>query len=175
MISVRDFPARDLLQANYSSPVFDKAKESIAEAAAIVLATPFYKGAYSGSLKTFLGLLPQSAFRGKTLLPIGTGGSSHPPLATGDAVKPLLSRLAAADVLQGVYAVDTQFRIDRSGKTALGEEVIWRLNDAVEQLVANIKARSLVAARFYAQRSSPSNLQGTSSDSYDQAWLGPLC
>jgi FMN reductase len=145
IISVRDFPAQDLLQAKYDSPAFDTAKQLIAQAAAIVVATPIYKAAYSGALKTFLDILPQYAFRGKTLLPIATGGSPGHLLAIDYAVKPVLSALAATDVLQGIYVVDTQFSVDPSGKAVLGQEIIQRLNDSVEQLVANIKARTLVA------------------------------
>ena len=144
-ISVRDFPAEDLLHAKYDSPAFDTAKKLIAEAAAVVVATPVYKAAYSGALKTFLDILPQYAFRGKTLLPIATGGSPGHLLAIDYAVKPVLSALAATDVLQGVYVVDTQFKTDVSGNPVPSEEIIQRLNESVEQLATNVKARAVAA------------------------------
>jgi FMN reductase len=142
LISVRDFPAQDLLEAKYDSPVFDAAKKLIAESAGVVVATPVYKAAYSGSLKTFLDILPQYAFRGKTLLPLATGGSPGHLLAIDYALKPVLSALAATDVLQGVYAVDTHFKLEADGKLTLSAEILQRLTDSVDQLVTNIHARN---------------------------------
>lgn len=40
----------------------------------VILATPVYKAAYSGLLKTFLDLLPQGGLRDKVVLPIARNG-----------------------------------------------------------------------------------------------------
>ncbi len=141
IIFVRDFPAQDLLDARYDSEAFSAAKKAIESAAGVVVATPVYKAAYSGVLKTFLDILPQYAFRGKTLLPIATGGSPGHLLAIDYAIKPLLSALAATDVLQGVYTVDAQFKTEADGRVTVHEEIIQRLNESVEQLATNVFAR----------------------------------
>ncbi|HEU5079271.1 MAG TPA: NADPH-dependent FMN reductase [Opitutaceae bacterium] len=145
-IVVRDFPAQDLVHAKFDSPAFEAPKALIASASGVVVATPVYKAAYSGLLKTFLDILPQTAFRGKTVLPIATGGSPGHLLAIDFSVKPLLAALAATDVLQGVYAVDAQFSTGAEGNVVIGEEIVRRLDDSVQQLAANLRARGVPAA-----------------------------
>lgn len=142
LFNVRDFPAQDLILGKYDSPAFDSAKNAIAETLGVVVATPVYKAAYSGALKTFIDILPQTAFRGKTVLPIAIGGSPGHMLAIDYALKPLLSALAATDVLQGVYLVDAQFRTSDDGKPTFADEIRDRLRDAVAHLAANVKART---------------------------------
>lgn len=142
LISARDFPPHDLVFANFGSPALEAARRLIAEAPAVVVATPVYKAAYSGLLKIFLDLLPQTAFRGKTVLPLATGGSAGHMLAIDYALKPVLAALAATDVLQGVYAVDTHFTTDENGRSQISEEICKRLNEAAEQLATNILGRA---------------------------------
>jgi FMN reductase len=140
LVSVRDFPAEDLIQARYDSPSFDAFKQQVASAYGIVIATPVYKASYSGALKALLDILPQAGFRGKSILPIATGGSLGHLLAIDYAVKPLLSALGASDVLQGVYLVDQQFRIEE-GRPVIAEEVRTRLDESLAQLAANLEAK----------------------------------
>ena len=142
LINVRDFPAQDLILAKYDSPAFDEAKKQVADAAGVIVATPVYKAAYSGGLKTFLDILPQYAFRGKTLLPIANGGSPGHQLAIDYALKPVLSAMAATDLLQGVYAVDAQFSVGPDGKPTFNDEIRERLRAAIAHLVANIRVRA---------------------------------
>lgn len=142
LVSARDFPPHDLVFGNYSSAAFEQPKRWIAEAPAVVVATPVYKAAYSGLLKTFLDILPQTALRGKTVLPLATGGSPGHMLAIDYALKPVLAALAATDVLQGVYAVDTQFTTDENGRSTISDEIRRRLDDAVEQLATNVLSRA---------------------------------
>lgn len=142
-IGVRDFPADDLLQGRWDSPAFGPAKELIAGAKGIVVATPIYKASYSGALKTFLDILPQDAFRGKALLPIATGGSINHLLAIDYAIKPLLAALAATEVFQGVYVVDSQFRFTEADEPDLDVAVAQRFRDAVADLADAVHSRRL--------------------------------
>lgn len=139
--SIRDFPAEDLVLAKYDSPSFDKIKALVAGAAGIVVSTPIYKAAYSGGLKTLLDILPQTAFKNKTVLPIATGGSPSHLLAIEYALKPVLSALAATDLLQGVYLVDGQFSYTPDGKPHIHDDVRERLSASLDQLVASVKTR----------------------------------
>jgi hypothetical protein len=41
-------------------------------------------------------------------------------------------------VLQGVYTVDTQFTRDAAGNTVIADEILQRLDAAVEHLAKNI-------------------------------------
>jgi FMN reductase len=141
-IWVRAFPAEDLIQGKWDSPAFNAAKQEIEQARGVVVATPVYKASYSGVLKTFLDILPQTAFRGKTLLPIMSGGSPGHLLAIDYALKPVLAALGATDVLQGVYTVDTQFTKSPDGTLAIADEILERLEKAAEHLAKNISIRT---------------------------------
>jgi FMN reductase len=141
IVSVRDFPPEDLILAKYDSPAFDAVKKLIAGASGLIVSTPVYKASYSGSLKTLLDILPQYALRGKTVLPIVTGGSAAHLLAIDYALKPVLSVLGATDLLQGVYIVDNQLSVAPDGKPILPDELRDRLHAALAQLAANVKSR----------------------------------
>ena len=75
-ITLRDLPAEALLWARADDPAIARAIALVAEARAVVVATPVYKAAYSGLLKAYLDLLPPGALANKSILPIATDGSS---------------------------------------------------------------------------------------------------
>ena len=114
-LAIRDLPAHALLLGRRLAPALQRAAEQVAQAEAIVVATPVYKAAYSGVLKVFLDLLPQSALKGKTVLPLATGGSPHHMLALDYALRPVLQSLAARHILPGVYATDAQVTLTPEG------------------------------------------------------------
>jgi FMN reductase len=76
-------------------------------------------------------------------LPITSGGSLGHLLAIDYAIKPVLSTLGASHVLQGVYLVDQQFRIE-NGQPVIADEVRQRLDESLAQFVANLEIRSTV-------------------------------
>jgi FMN reductase len=76
-----------MLRADVSHPSVAQAVEQVERASGIIIATPIYKAAYSGLLKLFIDLLPQTALRGKFVLPIATGGSPHHMLALDYALR----------------------------------------------------------------------------------------
>lgn len=59
-LSVRELPAQALLAGDASHPALQRAADQLAAARAVVVATPVYKAAYSGVLKTFL---PEGAYQ----------------------------------------------------------------------------------------------------------------
>jgi len=135
-IAVRDLPAAALLAADASHPALQRAAEQLAQARAVVVATPVYKAAYSGVLKAFLDLLPQSALKAKTVLPLASGGSPHHMLALDYALRPVLQSLAARHILAGVYATDAQITLTPEGAYQLQSELAQRLDDSVQTLAA---------------------------------------
>lgn len=66
IISVRDFPAEDLVFGRYDSPNLQQPKALLEKADGVIIATPIYKAAYTGVLKAFLDLLPQKALLAKS-------------------------------------------------------------------------------------------------------------
>jgi FMN reductase len=121
----------------------------VAQADVIVVATPVYKAAYSGVLKVFLDVLPQDAFKGKTVLPLATGGSQSHMLAVDYALRPVLQSLGAAHILQGIFATDAQVTLTPEGTYEVEASIGKRLDDAVDALIAaSPKALSIFAGRF---------------------------
>jgi FMN reductase len=108
-IVLRDLPPAALVRADADDPAIRRARDQIAASRLVIVATPIYKAAYSGLLKTFLDLLPPDALRGKTVLALGTGGSAAHLLALDYALKPVLAALGARHILDSVFAIDAQF------------------------------------------------------------------
>ena len=146
-LNIRELPAQALLLADTGHPAIAAAAAQVARARALVVATPVYKAAYSGLLKVFLDLLPQTALKGKAVLPLATGGSPHHMLALDYALRPVLQSLGARHILPGVYATDNQVPRDVLGSYTIGEEINARLDDAA-QLLLTEGLRLPVAAGF---------------------------
>ncbi len=134
-LNIRELNAPALLRADWNHPSVVKAIHQVARARAIVVATPVYKAAYSGVLKVFLDLLPQTGFKDKTVLPLATGGSPHHMLAVDYALRPVLQSLAARHILPGVYATDSQILQREDSGYRLGAEIEQRLEEAVANLL----------------------------------------
>lgn len=133
-ITLRELPAADLLLARFDSPALRVAAAAVAEADLVLVATPIYKAAYSGLLKVFLDLLPPDALRGKTVLPLATGGSPGHLLALEYALKPVLAALGARHVLDAVYVVDSAWRAHELLGALPAPDVIERIDAALAGL-----------------------------------------
>lgn len=132
-LDLRSLPADALLGAQVSDPAIADAVARVEAAGVVILATPVYKAAYSGLLKTFLDLLPQSGLRDKVVLPIATGGSLAHTLAIDYALRPVLTALAARSILPGIFAVDSQIVVADDG-VSVDPALQQRLDDGVERV-----------------------------------------
>ena len=63
--NLQNFAPEDLLYARFDSPALKTFTEQLQQADGLIVATPVYKAAYSGALKTLLDLLPERALQGK--------------------------------------------------------------------------------------------------------------
>jgi FMN reductase len=150
-LRVRDLNPQALLLADFGHPSVLAAQELVAQASVLVVATPVYKAAYSGILKVFLDLLPQTALKGKTVLPLATGGSPHHMLALDYALRPVLQSLSAKQILPGIYATDSQLVVLPEGGYQVADEIGLRLDEAVDTLVVENLIQGLSnAGRFRA-------------------------
>ena len=148
-LHIRDLSPQALLLADFSHPSVVHATALVARARAIVVATPVYKAAYSGVLKVFLDLLPQTAFKTKHVLPLATGGSPHHMLALDYALRPVLQSLGAVHILPGIYATDAQVVVLPEGGYHVLPEIAVRLDESVNLLIAEaLKEIPSVAGRF---------------------------
>lgn len=139
-LRLTELPAQALLHARFADPQIRAASERVAAASAVVIATPVYKAAYSGLLKSFLDLLPQNGLDGKVVLPLATAGSPHHALALDYALRPVLQSMSPALVLPGVHATDANVIKSDDGRYQLGEDIIDRLTQASERLVHEYRA-----------------------------------
>jgi FMN reductase len=131
-LAVRDLPAAELLAGRVTGPALRSAVDRVVAAEGLIVATPVYKASYTGLLKAFLDLLPQSGLAGKTVLPLATGGSLAHVLTIDYALRPVLSALGARHVVTGCFLLDkTNERLD-GGSARLNAETELRLAQAVD-------------------------------------------
>ncbi|HAU56907.1 MAG TPA: FMN reductase (NADPH) [Comamonadaceae bacterium] len=148
-VHIRDLSPQALLLADAHHRSISQAVAQVAAARVLVVATPVYKAAYSGVLKVFLDLLPQTALQGKTVLPLATGGSPHHMLALDYALRPVLQSLGAKHILPGIYATDAQVTVTPEGAYSVGRDIAIRLDDAVNMLVTEtLRPSPAQATRF---------------------------
>ncbi|MEC3918460.1 NADPH-dependent FMN reductase [Nocardia sp. CDC160] len=145
-VRVRDLPADALLSADATDPAVAAVVAGIAEADGVVVASPVYKAAYSGVLKTLLDLLPQFALAGKVVLPVVTGGSPAHVLAIDYALRPVLSSLGADHIVPGWFVLDQHIEPnpDRSDVT-LDPRAAEALYPVVDAFSAAVSARRVPA------------------------------
>ena len=144
-IVLRDLPATALVRADVDDPAILRARDLVAAARLVVVATPIYKASFSGLLKTFLDLLPQDALRGKTVLALGTGGSAAHLLALDYALKPVLAALGARHILDSIYAADAQFTPHAVHGHVAHDEVTRRIDLALVEGPLALRAASPLA------------------------------
>ena len=148
-LKVRSLSPQALLLADFGHPSILDAQKRVADASVLVIATPVYKAAYSGILKVFLDVLSQTALKGKTVLPLATGGSPHHMLALDYALRPVLQSLGAKAILPGIYATDSQVILLPEGGHQIDADIARRLDEAVDTLVLENLSGSLSnAGRF---------------------------
>ena len=154
-LHVRDLPAQALLHGDHDHPEVRLALAQVAQAEAVVVATPVYKAAYSGVLKVFLDLLPQDGLAGKVTLPVATGGSQSHMLALDYGLRPVLSALGASHVLSSIYATEAQVAWSAGDGLTLDAPIARRVAEGVGQLSTALLARqaSRVPEELAAERS----------------------
>ena len=144
-LQVRDLPARALLSADVKEQTIAEAIAAVADADAVVVATPVYQAAYSGLLKVFLDLLPQFAFRGKAVLPIVTGGSPAHVLAVDYALRPVLANLGAAHIGQGWFVPSSHIRQWPDGGVLIDPASLAPIAQVTDEFLAILEQRHAAA------------------------------
>ncbi|MEV7863054.1 NADPH-dependent FMN reductase [Streptomyces hirsutus] len=141
-LDVRTLPAEALLGADFRHPAITGATALFEQADAVVIGTPVYKAAYSGLLKSLLDLLPQYALAGKTVLPLATGGSTAHVLAIDYALRPVLSSMGAAHIVQGWFTLDKDVTVASDGTTAVAPAAAEALARVTDDFSAALDTRT---------------------------------
>ncbi|WP_037683602.1 NADPH-dependent FMN reductase [Streptomyces griseus] len=145
-LDVRTIPAEALLGADFRHPAIVEATELFERADAVVVGTPVYKASYSGVLKALLDLLPQYALTGKTVLPLATGGSVAHVLAIDYALRPVLTSMGAAHIVQGWFTLDKDITLHEDGSLSVAPSASESLTQVVDQFSAALGRTPLLAA-----------------------------
>lgn len=151
-IVLRDLPAGPLLRADADDYEIAAASEALQQADAVIVSTPVYKAAYSGLLKAFLDLLPQTALRDKVALPIATGGSPAHVLAVDYALRPVLASLAPSAITPGWFVLASEVTRHEGGEVTLAESAATPLAEVTRVFLDTIAGRSLLSASDEAHR-----------------------
>lgn len=144
-ITVVSLPAEDLIHARFGSPAIVEANQLVANADAVIIASPVYKASFTGVLKTFLDLLPQKGLDNKIIAPLFIGGTIAHLLSIDYSLKPVLASMGAKIYVSGVYAVDSQINRTQEPNEApvfeINEELTLRLNETVNELARELELR----------------------------------
>nr|WP_026341209.1 NADPH-dependent FMN reductase [Actinomadura atramentaria] len=95
----------DLLRSD-PGPDVAAALDRVAAADLLLIASPTYKGTYTGLLKTFLDRLPGGALTGKVALPLLVLGAPQHALAVEVHLRPLLVELGATVPTPGLALLE---------------------------------------------------------------------
>jgi FMN reductase len=82
--------------ADADREALDSAIELVSSASVIVLATPVYKGSYTGLLKSFLDVLPHLALAGSVVVPVTVSAAPSHKLLADLHLRPVLAELGAS-------------------------------------------------------------------------------
>lgn len=82
----------------------------IAAADGVLLASPVYRGSFTGALKNFLDLVPVDALRGKPVGIVAMGASTHHYLGVDWHLRAVLAWFGALTAPTSVYLESTHFK-----------------------------------------------------------------
>ncbi|OUC99465.1 NADPH-dependent FMN reductase [Streptosporangium minutum] len=97
-----------LLSVPAASSAVEAALELLTRADVLVVASPTYKGAYTGLLKTFLDRLPGGALASTVALPLLVMGDARHALAVEVHLRPLLVELGATVPTPGLALLESE-------------------------------------------------------------------
>ncbi|QII29171.1 FMN reductase [Stenotrophomonas maltophilia] len=121
---------------------------AVEQADVLVVATPVYRGSYTGLFKHFFDFIDQDALVDTPILLAATGGSERHALMIDHQLRPLFSFFQARTLPLGVYATDRDFADGRVHDEALIQRARLAVQRAMPLLALSHRAApvSLVAA-----------------------------
>jgi FMN reductase len=118
---------------------------AVEQADIVVVATPVYRGSYTGLFKHFFDFIHQDALIDKPVLLAATGGSERHALMIDHQLRPLFSFFQARTLPLGVYATDKDFLDYRLQDEALIQRAALAVQRALPLIALTRHARSATA------------------------------
>ena len=122
----------------------------VEQADVLVVATPVFRGSYTGLFKHFFDFVHQDALIGKPVLLAATGGSERHALVIDHQLRPLFSFFQARTLPLGVYATDKDFLDYRLQDAALIERATLAVQRALPLLALPRHASAATAEELLA-------------------------
>ncbi|MGE8656327.1 MAG: FMN reductase [Achromobacter sp.] len=130
---------------NHLPDTVERELAAVEQADVLVVATPVFRGSYTGLFKHFFDFIHQDALIDKPVLLAATGGSERHALMIDHQLRPLFSFFQARTLPLGVYATDKDFADYRLQDAALIERARLAVRRALP-LVELTRRPSAVAA-----------------------------
>lgn len=137
-LHVRDLPAQALHHADFGHPSLQAASQLVAWAQGVIVVSPVYKAAYTGTIKTFIDVLPQYALRDKVVLPLLVGGTLSHVLTIDYAVRPMLQSLDPRLIVSGLFVLDKSIEV--GPEVRLSTEVAAQLERVTQAFIDGLRA-----------------------------------
>ncbi|MEW9676524.1 NADPH-dependent FMN reductase [Lentibacillus sp. L22] len=114
--------------------------EAIMAADVLIIGTPTFQASIPGTLKNVFDLLPSNAFLGKVIGMVVTAGSPKHFLMSEQQLKPILAYMKATIVSTYVFIEEQDYH----RKQIINDDVLFRLNDLVDDTVETFQAMEIV-------------------------------
>ena len=118
---------------------------AVEQADILVVATPVFRGSYTGLFKHFFDFIDQDALIDKPVLLAATGGSERHALMIDHQLRPLFSFFQARTLPLGVYATDRDFLDYRLHNAALIQRATLAVQRALPLVGLTRQAQSATA------------------------------
>lgn len=145
--------APQLASAAWRSQLPDTVERELAaveQADVLVVATPVFRGSYTGLFKHFFDFIDQDALIDKPVLLAATGGSERHALMIDHQLRPLFSFFQARTLPLGVYATDKDFVDYRLHNEALLQRASLAVQRAMPLVALTRQTRSANAKEVVA-------------------------
>jgi FMN reductase len=106
VLDLADFGPRLL---EWGEPSVKEAVEAVCRSQFVVVASPTYKGAYTGLLKLFLDQFAADSMQGVIAFPLMLGAAMGHALAPEVFLKPVLAELGASCPVRSLYLLETDY------------------------------------------------------------------
>ena len=123
---------------------------AVEQADILVVATPVFRGSYTGLFKHFFDFIDQDALIDKPVLLAATGGSERHALMIDHQLRPLFSFFQARTLPLGVYATDKDFLDYRLHDAALIQRATLAVQRALPLIGLTRHAQSATAEELVA-------------------------
>ncbi len=142
-VQLRDLPQSALLTGNNAHPQIRWTHRLLEHATAVAVVTPTYEIAGSTVLRSWLALLPPTAFDGKTLQTVGVGATHSQSIGLNSTLAQTLANLGADRVLPGCFLYEQWFKDSTFSNPDVAEKlghIAARLTTEIDRQPAAVAA-----------------------------------